>query len=365
MRAAGLLASRLQEPESQVPDIARTTSEAPPSAPLSMRPYHTPNWKRAFLELAITAGPLALLWALAWLAVEHGQWWGMLLTLPAAAFLVRLFMVQHDCGHGAFFPHKAMNDWAGRVIGVFTLTPYDHWRREHARHHATSGDLDRRGTGDVEMLTVAEYLALGPVRRLGYRLFRHPVVMFGLGPAYVFLLRHRLPVGEMNEGWRPWLSPMATNLAIAAAAVGLILLGGVRAYLLVQLPISLIAASIGVWLFYIQHQFEGVAWVRSSRWTLAEAAIHGSSHYHLPGAAGWFTGNIGVHHVHHLSSRIPFYRLRQVLRDHPELDAGRLSLAQSLRGTRLTLWDEAAQRLISFSELRSRARLPAAALRSS
>ena len=306
------------------------------------------------MELAVTALPLALLWALAWLAVERGHWWGVVFTLPAAAFLVRLFMIQHDCGHGAFFPDKGANDWVGRAIGVFTLTPYDHWKREHAKHHATSGDLDRRGTGDVETLTVAEYLALPRAKRLAYRFFRHPAVMFGLGPIYVFLLRHRLPVGEMRDGWRPWLSAMSTNLVIAGVAVGLILLGGWRPFLMTQLPINLIAGAIGVWLFYIQHQFDGVVWRRSSRWTLAQAALDGSSHYHLPGIAGWFTANIGVHHVHHLSSRIPFYRLGEVLRDLPELDAGRLTLAQSLRGTRLALWDEPGRRLISFRELRQR-----------
>ena len=349
-----------------MPDIVDATAEAAPSALLGrLRAYRTPSSRRALLELAVTAAPLALFWTLAWLVVDRGHWWGVLFTLPAAAFLLRLFMIQHDCGHGAFFPHKAMNDWTGRVIGVFTLTPYDHWRREHAKHHATSGDLDRRGTGDVETLTVAEYLALTPLRRLGYRLFRHPLVMFGLGPAYVFLLRHRLPIGEMKEGWRPWLSPMATNLAIAGAAVGLILLGGVRTFLLIQMPTSLIAGAIGVWLFYVQHQFEGVAWVRSPRWTLAEAALASSSHYHLPGAFGWFTANIGVHHVHHLSSRIPFYRLRRVLRDHPELDARRLTFAQSLRGVGLALWDEGSQRLISFGELCRRARRPPVALGSS
>ena len=314
--------------------------------------YRTPNSGRALLELAVTAGPLALLWTLAGLAVARGHWWGVLFTLPAAAFLLRLFMVQHDCGHGALFPHKVLNDWTGRVIGVFTLTPYDHWRREHAKHHATSGDLDRRGFGDVEMLTVAEYLGLSFWRRLGYRLFRHPAVMFGLGPAYVFFIRHRLPMGEMGGGWRSWLSPMATNLAIAGLATGLILVAGARPFLLVQLPTCLIAGTIGVWLFYVQHQFEGVAWARRPRWNLTDAALGGSSHYHLPGPAGWFTANIGVHHVHHLSSRIPFYRLRAVLKDLPELDAGRLSLAQSLRGMRLALWDEGAQRLISFREMR-------------
>lgn len=338
-----------------MPDIIDPIPADAASALLAqLRRYRTQSSVRGFVELAITAGPLLLLWALAWLAVAHGYWWGVLLTLPAAAFLVRLFMIQHDCGHGAFFPHKALNDWTGRVLGVFTLTPYDHWRWDHARHHASSGDLDRRGMGDVLTLTVAEYLALPRWRRLAYRSFRHPLVMFGFGPAYTFLLRHRLPVGEMRAGWRRWLSPMATNLAIAAAAAGLILLGGVRAFLAIELPVALIAGTIGVWLFYIQHQFDGVVWRRSSGWSLAQAALDGSSHYHLPGVVGWFTANIGVHHVHHLSSRIPFYRLRRVLRDHPELDAGRLSFAQSLRGIGLALWDEPGRQLISFRELRRR-----------
>ena len=212
----------------------------------------------------------------------------------------------------------------------------------------------------METLTVAEYLALPRGKRFAYRFFRHPLVMFGLGPVYVFLLRHRLPVGEMRDGWRPWASVMATNLAIAATAVAVVLLGGWRAFLVIQLPTSLIAGAIGVWLFYIQHQFEGVVWRRSSSWTLTQASLDGSSNYHLPGLAGWFTANIGVHHVHHLSSRIPFYRLREVLREMPELDVGRLSLAQSLRGTGLALWDEPGRRLIPFRELRRRMALVAA-----
>ncbi len=176
--------------------------------------------------------------------------------------------------------------------------------------------------------------------------------MFGLGPAYVFFVTHRLPLGEMKSGWRPWFSTMGTNLTIAVIVVGMMLLVGVRTFLVIQIPITLTAAGIGVWLFYIQHQYEGVAWVRSPNWSLRKAALTGSSHYHLPGPLGWITANIGVHHIHHLSSRIPFYRLRQVLRDHPELDANRLTMAQSLRGVSLALWDEARQKLISFRELR-------------
>ena len=348
----------------------REPSEASPAIKASalsslLRRYRTPHSLRSVMELAVTAGPLAVLWLLAWAMVRQGHWWGVLFTLPAATFLVRLFMIQHDCGHGAFFRHKGVNDWIGRAIGVLTLTPYDYWRREHARHHATSGDLDRRGSGDVETFTVAEYVALPLYRRLGYRLFRHPLVMFGLGPAYVFLLRNRLPVCEMGGGWRPWLSAMGTNLAIAVAAAGLVALGGWQAFLLVELPVILIAGTIGIWLFYVQHQFDGVIWSRSSGWTLQDASLRGASHYHLPGILGWFTANIGVHHVHHLNSLIPFYRLSQVLRDNPELDEGRISVAGSFRGLGLVLWDEASQRLISFRELAKRPGPPDAVLASS
>ena len=318
---------------------------------LSLHRYRTPRALRSFFELAVTAGPLLLFWFLAWQALRHGHWWGVLFTAPAAVFLVRLFMIQHDCGHGAFFRHKLANDWLGRVLGVVTLTPYDYWRGQHAVHHATSGDLDRRGTGDIETLTVDEYLGASWGKRLSYRLFRHPAVMFVLGPAYVFVLRQRLPIGEMTLGWRPWLSTMATNLAIAAVVVAVIWIGGVGPFLWAQLPITMIAGSIGIWLFYVQHQFEGVAWARSSGWTLREAALRGSSHYHLPGPLGWLTANIGVHHIHHLNSRIPFYRLREVLRDHPELDASRISVLQGLRSVSLSLWDEAGQKLVSFRDL--------------
>ena len=239
--------------------------------------------------------------------------------MPAAGFLVRLFMIQHDCGHGAFFRHRLANDWIGRALGVLTLTPYDFWRRTHAIHHATSGNLERRGIGDIDTLTVREYLALPRWGRLIYRLYRHPAVMFGVGPAYLFILRHRLPFGLMRGGWQPWLSTMATNLAIAIIVAALMWLIGVGPFLLVHLPIMLLAAAMGVWLFYVQHQFEHTVWADNENWNLHEAALHGSSYYVLPGILRWFTANIGIHHVHHLCSRIPYYRLPRVLRDHPEL----------------------------------------------
>ena len=234
------------------------------------------------------------------------------------------------------------------------MTPYDFWRRTHAIHHATSGNLDRRGIGDVDTLTVREYLARSRWGRLKYRLYRHPLVMFGIGPAYLFLLQHRLPVGLMRGGWQPWISTQATNAAIALIAAVLIWLIGVKAFFLVHLPIMLLAAVFGVWLFYVQHQFEDTFWNESRGWDLHEAALHGSSHYDLPPLLRWFTANIGIHHVHHLCSRIPYYRLPRVLRDHPELrDIGRLTLLQSFRCVRLVLWDEAQRRLVSFREARN------------
>ena len=314
--------------------------------------YREPNHVRSTVEIVITFVPLAALWALAWAALHFGYWWlSLILTVPAAGFLVRLFMIQHDCGHGSFFRHRPANDWVGRVIGVVTLTPYDFWRRTHAMHHAGSGHLERRGIGDVDTLTVHEYLLLCFWGRLRYRAYRNPLVMFGIGPAYLFILRNRLPFGLLFSGWQPWLSTMATNVGIAAVAGGLIWFIGVWPFLLVQLPIILLAGSVGVWLFYVQHQFEMTFWAHEGGWNFEEAALHGSSHYDLPGILRWFTANIGVHHVHHLCSRIPYYRLPRVLRDHPELrGVNRLTLLQSFQCVRLVLWDESWRRLISFRE---------------
>jgi omega-6 fatty acid desaturase (delta-12 desaturase) len=317
--------------------------------------YRAPSRSRSVVELAVTALPLTALWAAAWFIYSLGFWWiSLLIAIPAAGFLVRLFMIQHDCGHGAFFPNKSANDWVGRVIGVLTMTPYDFWRRTHAIHHATSGNLDRRGIGDVDTLTVHEYFALSRWGRLQYRLYRNPLVMFGFGPAYLFLLRHRLPLGLMRAGWRPWISTQATNAAIALIAALLIWLIGVQAFFLIHLPILILAATFGVWLFYVQHQFEDTVWDDNRGWDLHEAALHGSSHYDLPLLLRWFSANIGIHHVHHLCSRIPYYRLPRVLRDHPELrDIGRLTLLQSFRCVRLVLWDDTRQRLVTFREARS------------
>lgn len=323
---------------------------------LILNSYGKPSDSRGVAELLITLLPLIALWIAAWLAYMFGYWWvSLLLGIPSAFFLVRLFLIQHDCGHGAFFSRRRANDWIGRVIGVLTLTPYDFWRRAHAIHHASSGNLDKRGIGDIETLTVREYRQRSRWGRLMYRIYRHPIVLFGIGPAYLFILQQRLPVGMFRAGWEPWISAMATNAAIASIVATLIWFVGLKAFLIVHLPITVLAASIGVWLFYVQHQFEDTVWENSDGWTQQETALFGSSHYDLPLVLRWFTANIGVHHVHHLCSRIPYYRLPRVLNDHPELRAvGRLTLLDSFRCVRLVLWDEAERRLVSFREVAKR-----------
>jgi omega-6 fatty acid desaturase (delta-12 desaturase) len=339
--------------------LERNESPAPPTEAVVdprawtrvLASYREPSDGRSIVEIGITVIPLVLLWLLTWATLDLGYWLSIPLAVPTAGFLLRLFMIQHDCSHGSFFSHHLANEWIGRVIGVVTMTPYGLWRRTHAIHHATSGNLDRRGFGDVVTLTVREYRALSRWGRLRYRLYRHPLVMFGLGPVYVFFLQHRLPVGLMRRGWQPWASTMATNGAMAATIATLSWFIGFKAFLLVHLPIMLIAASIGVWLFYVQHQFERTSWDNDGNWNIHAAALHGSSHYELPAILAWFTANIGIHHVHHLCSRIPYYRLPRVLRDHPELrGVSRLTLLQSFRCVRLVLWDETQRRLVSFRE---------------
>ena len=313
--------------------------------------YRNPVRARSFLELAVTLIPFALLWAAAAIALQSGYWVGLVLVIPAAAFLLRLFMLQHDCGHGALFANRRLDDWTGRALGVLTLTPYDYWRRAHNDHHASAGNLDERGVGDITTLTVSEYRNLPLVGKLGYRLYRNPFVMFGIGPAFLFVIKQRLPFGMMRSGALPWISTMATNLAVALLAAVLIWSVGIIPFLLIHLPIVLIAGSAGVWLFYVQHQFEETHWSRPPEWAFPYAAMHGASHYDLPRPLRWITGNIGMHHLHHLSSRVPFYRLPEVLRDHPELaNIGRIGIRDSLASGRLVLWNEKTQRLISFSQ---------------
>ncbi len=306
---------------------------------------------RSLWELAITLIPFLCIMGLMLFAVGSGVFLGLALVPLAGLFLLRLFIIQHDCGHGAFLPGRLGNDWTGRALGVLTFTPYDCWKRSHALHHSTTGNLDARGHGDVDMLTVREFNRSTHIQRFLYRLYRHPIVLFGLGPAYLFLLRHRLPIGLMNKGSAYWVSAMATNFAIAAILGGLIYGFGLLATALVVLPTVLVAASLGVWLFYVQHQFEQAHWSDSDNWSFHEAALYGSSHLDLPQPLRWFSGNIGVHHVHHLVSRIPFYRLPEVLAANPDLrNLNRFTARDTLGPISLALWAEDKQRLVTFRE---------------
>ncbi|MGJ8544001.1 MAG: fatty acid desaturase [Sulfitobacter sp.] len=317
--------------------------------------YRDPSSARSAFELGVTIGPFIALWALAWFALSISGWLALAISIGNAAFLLRLFAIQHDCGHGAFFKNRDVSDWTGRVLGVLTLTPYDVWRHSHAMHHSSAGNLGRRGMGDIHTLTVAEYKALTPMGRLGYRLYRHPIVLFGLGPGYLFYFQNRLPLGMMAKA-KFWASAMYTNAAILTALAVIYYFGGLLPILLIFLPTTLLAATAGVWLFYVQHQFETTHWESEEEWDLHDSALHGSSHYVLPSVLQWLSANIGIHHVHHLYSRIPFYRLPEVLRDHAVLaDGNRMTIRESFANARLHLWDEKSKRLLSFAQARKTA----------
>ena len=321
--------------------------------------YRDPSVNRSMFELAITFAGFCAFWAAAWAALSINPWLALAIAILNGFWLVRLFLIQHDCGHQSFFANRDVNDWVGRAIGVLTLTPYTVWKRTHSIHHAHAGNLDRRGIGDVTTLTIDEYNQRGWLGRLRYRAYRHPVVLFGLGPAYLFLLEYRLPLGLMTAGWRYWLSAMGTNLALVALVAGLYLLGGWQVPVLIFFPTVMSAATIGVWLFFVQHQFEETYWDAEADWQMHDAALLGSSHYRLPQPLQWMTANIGIHHVHHLYSRIPFYRLTEILRDYPALaEAQVLTLRESLSCARLHLWDDAGRRLVSFREARQRQAQP-------
>lgn len=315
--------------------------------------YKNPNPVRSVFEIAVTSIPFMALWFLAVYFYYYSYWLSLLFIIPAAFFLVRLFAIQHDCGHGTFFRNKAINDWVGRVLGVFTFTPYDVWKRDHAAHHSTSGNLSKRGGyGDITTLTIEEYQNLGLYQKIVYRAYRNPLVLFLIGPSYLFILRQRVPYGRMKE-FKAWMSAMGTNLFIGAMVIVLLYTIGTGAFFLVHLPIVIIAGTVGVWLFYVQHQFEGTHWDRDEEWDPQHAALYGSSHYDLPFPLRWATANIGLHHIHHLHSRIPYYNLPKIVRDYPELrDMGRITLWRSFKYANLHLWDEANRQLISFKQRR-------------
>jgi omega-6 fatty acid desaturase (delta-12 desaturase) len=282
----------------------------------------------------------------------HPYWVTFILAVVAAAFLTRLFILFHDCTHGSFLPSPRWNRNVGYLFGILTFTSFHDWRRSHAGHHITVGDLDRRGMGDITTMTVEEYLTAPFLKRLAYRLYRHPFILLGIGPLYYFLLRNRYPSPGGNK--TDILSVILTNLALATIIVVASLTIGFKTYLMVQLPVLIMAATLGVWLFYNQHQYEGVYWARHEEWDPLRVAMEGASYYQLPKLLQWITGNIGFHHVHHVRPGIPNYNLQQCYEAIPELQAVKpLTLRKSLGSLWLNLYDEEQRRLISFRSLRT------------
>jgi len=335
-----------------LPDTATPRDRARQWAQVARR-HAQPEMAQSVLQLLTTVMPLAGLWTAMMLAVDDANWVTLLLSVPAAGFMVRLFIIQHDCGHRSFFQSRRLNDVLGTLIGIITLTPHDYWRRAHNIHHATCGNLQKRGIGDVSVLTVAEYTALSGWKRLAYRIYRAPAVMLGIGPIFLFVMKYRLPLDLIRRHPKLLISVTGTNLAIAGVLTGLGLSFGFVDLLLVQGPVVLLSGIAGVWLFYVQHQFEYTYWQKQDSWDLHEASVMSSSFYDLPQPLRWFSGNIGIHHIHHLSCRIPNYRLAACLADIPALQTlNRIGLRDSLSCLRLALWDESAQRLISFKCLR-------------
>ncbi len=319
-----------------------------------LAPYRHPvAWKSAF-QLATTALLLAVCWAAMVWSLSVGYWLTLLLALPAAAMTMRLFMLQHDCGHGSFFRDQRANNVVGGVLGVVTLVPYSYWRRTHAIHHATSGNLDVRGLGDIDTLTVREYLSRSRLKRLLYRMYRHPVVLLIVGPIWQFGLKHRLPFDVPRSWKRELLGVQLTNLGLAALVAGMWWMVGLERLLLIQIPISLIAGSLGIFLFYVQHQYEDTYWRYREAWNYYAAGLEGASHLTMPKVLQWCTANIGLHHIHHLASRIPNYNLQRAYDAIPALQrVTRLRLLQSVKTLRLTLWDEDARVLVGFRDLRA------------
>jgi len=314
--------------------------------------YENPALGRSLWQVASTVVSYGVLWYLMHRSVAISYWITLALAILAAGFLVRLFIIFHDCGHGSFFKSRKANDTLGVITGILTFTPYYQWRHKHAIHHATSGDLDRRGTGDVWTMTVREYLDAPRWRRFAYRLIRNPVVLFGIAPLLLLVVGQRFTWRKADR--RERTNVLWTNLAIFGMAALLAWLMGLKAYLVIQVTVLMIAGSVGVWLFYVQHQFEGAYWARRGDWDYVTAALQGSSYYRLPKVLQWFTGNIGFHHIHHLSPGIPNYNLEKCHKADPLLQsATHITLLASLKSFSHRLWDEQRQRWVGYRDLRT------------
>ena len=314
-------------------------------------PYEKTDLKRSVLQLINTIIPLFALWYAAYASLEVSYWLTLPLAIVAAGFLVRTFIIFHDCCHGSFFKNRRANDIVGTLTGILTVVPYQQWKHTHSVHHATSGNLDKRGVGDMWVMTVKEFAAASFWRRLAYRLYRNPLVMFGLGPAFTFLIEYRF--NRKDARWKERINTYVTNAGIAGLYALLCWAVGWEAFLLVQGPVFLVSGLIGVWLFYVQHNFEDSYFEHEDEWSYVQAAVEGSSFYKLPKPLQWITGNIGYHHVHHLSPKVPNYYLEQAHEATPPLQrATTIGLRDSLRSLRFRLWDEERNRFVGYGEAR-------------
>ncbi len=318
-----------------------------------LMPYARPDWKKASGQLINTLLPYAALWALLIYMVNNG--YSLLIISPfivlASLFLLRIFIFFHDCAHGCFFNSQRANTIVGYITGILTFTPFAYWQKNHLIHHGTYADLDRRGIGDIWTMTVEEYCSSSKLKRIGYRLYRNPLIFLLIGPGYTFLLAQRFMHGWEDRNVRH--SAAYTNLAIALILLVSYYTIGIKTYLKIQIPVMLIAGALGVWLFYVQHQFEGVYWARHADWDPLKAALEGSSFYKLPKLLQWFTGNIGLHHIHHVLPRIPNYYLQKCFDEVDFLQQVKpLTIKRSLKSLRLNLWDEKQQKLVGFRALK-------------
>jgi acyl-lipid omega-6 desaturase (Delta-12 desaturase) len=314
-------------------------------------PYQEPSAWRASWQIVNTLSPYVALWVTMYWSLKVSWWLVVPLAVLAGTLVVRVFIIFHDCGHGSFFRSRLANDITGFVTGMLTFTPFYHWRWEHSLHHATSGNLDKRGTGDVWTMTVQEYLESSRLKRFAYRLARNPLILFVIAPVFLFMVRQRFPSSTANR--RERRSVWWMNLAILGMMAAMSWVFGFIPYLIIQLTIMIVAGATGVWMFYVQHQFEDAYWERREDWDYTTAALQGSSFYKLPRVLQWFSGNIGFHHIHHLSARIPNYNLERCHNSHPLFQAVKpVTLRSSLRSLRFRLWDEGDRKLVGFGHIK-------------
>ena len=315
--------------------------------------YYSPHTWKSTWQLLNSFLLFITTWVLMYLTLEFNYFLTLLFAFPAAGLMARIFIIQHDCGHGSFFKSRKANDLWGMFCSIFTFTPYHYWRKSHAMHHASAGKLEHRGIGDIYTMTVSEYLNRTKWGRFKYRLYRNPLFLFIIIPTILFLIVYRFPNLKQKELKPVFASTYYTTLVIALLTGGMIWLVGLETFLLIQLPITIVTSSLGAWLFFVQHQFEDTYWATDGEWDYTKAALSGSSYYKLPKVLQWFTGNIGFHHIHHLSPRIPNYRLEKCHKENPVLQTNSvLTLRKSLKSIFLSLWDERKKKLVSFGYLK-------------